>query len=107
MHGLHLEVPKQRWGFPGGSSGKESPCQCRRSKRCAFGPWVRKIPWSRKWQPAPIFLPEKSHGQRRLVGYSPWGLKELDITERSSTYTTRTHTKAGMGWDGKRHLKND
>ena len=40
-------------------------------------------------------------------GYSPWGLKELDITERLSSYTTQTHTKAGMGWDGKRHLKND
>ena len=43
-------------------------------------PWVRNILWKRKWQPAPVFLPEKSHGQR-LVGYSPWSLKESDVTE--------------------------
>ena len=38
-------------------------------KRCGFDPWVRKIPWRRKWQPTPVFLPGKSHGQRSLVGY--------------------------------------
>ena len=43
--------------------------------------WVRKIPWSRKWQPTPVFLPEKSLGQRSLLGYSPWGYQELDMTE--------------------------
>ena len=37
-----------------------------------FDPWVRKISWSRKWQPTPVFLSEKFHGQRSLVGYSPW-----------------------------------
>ena len=46
-----------------------------------FDPWVRKIPGKRKWQPTPVFLPEKSHGQRNLVGYSPWGHKESDPTE--------------------------
>ena len=35
---------------------------------------IRKIPWRRKWQPTPLFLPGKSHGQRSLVGYSPYGL---------------------------------
>ena len=40
-----------------------------------FHSWVRKIPWRRKWQPAPVFLPGKSPGQRRLAGYSPWGHK--------------------------------
>ena len=50
-------------GFPGGSVGKEFTCQCR---KCEFYPWVRKIPWRRKWQPTPIFLPGKSHGQRSL-----------------------------------------
>ena len=40
----------------GGSAGKESTCQCRRCKRHGFDPWVRKIPWRRKWQPAPVFL---------------------------------------------------
>ena len=50
-------------GFPGGStSGKESTCQCRRHKRRGFNPYVRKIPWSRKWQPAPVFLPGQFHG---------------------------------------------
>ena len=57
-------------GLPRGLSGKESACQC---KRLRFGPWVGKSPWERKWQSAPGFLPEKFHGQRSLVGYSPWG----------------------------------
>ena len=48
-------------------SGKESACQCRRIE---LNPWVRKIPWSRKWQPTPVFLPGKFHGQGSLVGYS-------------------------------------
>ena len=47
-----------------------------------FDPWVGKIPWRRKWQPTPVFLPGKSHGWRSLVGYSPWGHKESDTTER-------------------------
>ena len=41
-------------------------------KRCSFGCWVGKIPWRRKWQPTPVFLPGKFHGQRNLVEYSPW-----------------------------------
>ena len=53
-------------------SGKESTCQCRRLR---FNPWVRKIPWRRKWQPTLIFLPGKSHDHRSLVGYSPCGCK--------------------------------
>ena len=44
-------------------------------------PWVGKIPWRRAWQTFPVFLPEKSHGQRSWAGYSPWGHKELDTTE--------------------------
>jgi len=51
-------------GLPWWLSGKESTYQCR---RCGFNPWTRKIPWRRKWQPASIFLPGKSHGQRNLV----------------------------------------
>ena len=50
--------------------GKESACQCRRH---GFDPWAGKILWRRAWQPTPVFLPEKSHGQRSLVGYRPWG----------------------------------
>ena len=59
-------------GFPGGASGKEPACQCRRHR---FDPWVGKISWRRKWQPTPVFLPGESHGQTSLVGYSPWGCK--------------------------------
>ena len=48
-----------------------------------FDPWVGKIPWRRKWQSTPVLLPGKSHGQKSLVGYSPWGRKELDMTEHT------------------------
>ena len=58
-------------GFSGGTSGKEPTYQYRKCKRLEFDPWVRKIPWRRKWQPIPIFLPGKSHGLRSLAGYSP------------------------------------
>ena len=65
---------------------KDSACQCRRHR---FNPWVGKISWRRKWQPTLIFLPGKSHGQRSLLGYSPWGRKQLDSTERLSTITDK------------------
>ena len=61
----------------GGSVVKNLACQCRRRR---FDPWVRKIPWRRKWQSTPVSLPGKSHGQRSLVGYGPLGRKELDKT---------------------------
>ena len=64
-------------GFPGGASGRESTCQCRRLKRPRFNPWVGKITRRREWQPAAIFLPGKSHGQRSLAGYSPCGLQGI------------------------------
>ena len=75
---------KKHLGFPGGANGKEADCQCgkqRRRRRLEFSLWVGKIPWRRKWQPPPAFLPWKSHGQRSLVGHSPWGHKELDTAE--------------------------
>ena len=67
-----------------GASGKESTCQCRRQR---FDPWVGKISQSRKWQPTPVFLPGKFHGQRGLAGYSPWGHKESDMTGHIHTHT--------------------
>ena len=76
------------WGFPGGASGKEPTSQCRRCKRPEFNPWVRKIPWRRKWQPTPVFLPRESHGQRRLIGYSPWGSQRI----RHDWSNLTTHT---------------
>ena len=70
------------WGaFPAGTSSKEPSCQCKRRKRRWLNPWVGKIPWSRAWQPTPVFLPGESHGQGSLVGYSPWVHTESDMTE--------------------------
>ena len=66
----------------GGTSCKEPACQYKRCKRCRFDPWAGKIPWIRKWQPAPVLLPGKSHGRKSLVGYNPWGRKESDTTKR-------------------------
>ena len=62
--------------LPGWHNGKEHAYQCRRHKRRVFDPWVGKIPWTKiPWQPTPVFLPGDSHGQRSLVGYSPWFCK--------------------------------
>ena len=74
-----------KYGLPTWHSAKESTCQCRRHKRLRFNAWVRKIPWSRKWQPTPVSLPKIFHRQRSLTGYSLWGRKEVDTTERLST----------------------
>ena len=64
--------------LPGGT-GVKNPClQCGRD---GFDPWVGKIPWRRKCQPTLVSLPEKFHGQRSLAGHSPWGRRELDMTE--------------------------
>ena len=56
--------------FSGGSDGKIICLQCCRP---GFNPWVGKMPWRRKRQPTPVFLPEKFHGGRNFIGYSPWG----------------------------------
>ena len=74
--------------FPGGASGKESACHCRRHKRHQFNHWVRKIPWRRKWQPTPAFLPGESLGLRSLLGYSPWGHKRVrhDLAAKQQKY---------------------
>ena len=58
--------------------GKEATCQCRRHD---FDPWVMKIPLNRKWQPTTVFLPGRFHGLGNLVGYSPRGHRESDMTE--------------------------
>jgi len=60
---------------------KNLPANAGDVKRCRFDSWLGKIPWKRAWQPTPVFLPEESHGQRSLVGYSPRGHKESDMTE--------------------------
>ena len=81
------ELQLSLWGFPGGASGKESTCQCRRWKRCMFSPWIRKIPWRGKWHPTSVFLPGRFRGQRSLVDYSPRGCKESDTTKHIHTHT--------------------
>ena len=59
-----------------------------------FNFWVGKIPRSRKWQPAPVFLPGKTYGQRNLVGYNPWGHKESDTSKHTHLHVcTHTHTQ--------------
>ena len=86
--------PFQEWkgliwslgGFPDGPAGKESACNAG-DRRHWFNPWILNIPWRRQWQPTPVFLPGKSYGERSLMGYSPWGHKELDTTEQ----LTHTH----------------
>ena len=55
--------------------------ECLQCVRPGFDSWVKKFPWRWKWQPTPVFLFADSHGQRSLMGYSPWGHKELDMTE--------------------------
>ena len=65
--------------FPGGSDGKASVYNV---GDLGSIPGLGRSPWRRKWQPTPVFLPGKSHGRRNLVGYSPWGRKESDMTER-------------------------
>ena len=67
--------------LPRWRSGKEAACQRRRRRWHRFDPWVREIPWRRKWHPTPVFLPGQSHVQRSLLGYSPWGCKKSDMTE--------------------------
>ena len=67
-------------------SGKESACQCWRHKRCGFNPWFGKIPWSRKWQPTPVFLPGKFYGQRT------WWATILGVTTEHTYTHTDTHT---------------
>ena len=77
---MHIHLIITATSFPGGSVVKNIFCQCRRHR---FDPWFGKMPRRRKWQPTPVVLPGKSHGQGSLVGYSPWGHKESeDMAER-------------------------
>ena len=86
--------------LPSGSVVKNR-LQCR---RCRFYPWVGVIPWRRKWQPTPVFLPGKSHGQRSPVGSSPRGCTESDSTER--LHTTTAMTSADLNhWFPRSHLQ--
>ena len=89
---IHLgRVLMSDMGFPDGPSSKESTCQCRRRKRHGFDPWVGKIPCSRKWESAQVFLPGKFHGQLSLSsgllhGATVQGAAESDTTERLNAH---------------------
>ena len=69
-------------GFPGGSSGKEPPCQCRRHESCRFDPWAGKFSWGRKWQPSPALFLENAtdRGAARAAVCEAAG---SDMTERA------------------------
>ena len=69
----------------GGSDGKASDYN---AGDWEFEPWVGKIPRRRQWQPTPVFLPGKSHGQRTLMGCSPWGHRGSHTTKGLSTYAS-------------------
>ena len=69
-------------GLPWWLSSKESACQCRRHR---LDPWDGKISCRKEWQTTPVFLPENSHRQRSLAGYTPWGCKKLDMTQQLNT----------------------
>ena len=77
-------------GFPGGAVVKNLPTN---AGDWGSVPGLERFPWSRYWQPTPVFLPGKCHGQRRLVDCSPWGHTELDMTEHVAT----THSNAQLG----------
>ena len=75
-----LNISTLSRGLPRWCRGQEPACQCKRCRRRRFDPWVGKIPWSREWQPAPVFLPGKFHGQRSH------GVTESDTTEQLSIH---------------------
>ena len=83
-------VPCRSYGLTRWLSDKESACQCRRCRRREFDPWVRKMLWRRNWQFTLVFLTGKSQGQTSLVGCSPWGHTELDVTEHVDTHASLT-----------------
>ena len=78
LHFLHCAIAFIKnslfWmGSPGNAVVKNPPANAGEARDSGFDPWVGKIPWRRKWQHTPVFLPGKSHGQRSLDGFSPWG----------------------------------
>ena len=92
--------------FQAGTSGKEPTCQCWRCKRHRFDPWFRDpgpCPWRRAWQPAPVFLPGESLGQRSLSGYSPQDCKEPDTAEATKhahmVAITKSHRRGSLTTD--------
>ena len=86
---LNFHFPKYTLWLPSWFSGKESAWPCR---KCRFDPQIKRIPWRRAWQPAPVLMPGESHGQRSLAGYSLWGHRVWD------DLTTKTTTTKYIYW---------
>ena len=78
MEILKSTVFTEKMGLPRWLSGKEPTYLCRRHR---LDLWVRKIPWSKKWQPTPVFVPGISHGQRSLVWATVHGVAESESTK--------------------------
>ena len=93
---LNRELLPSDSGLPRWLSGKDPNCQRTISRRRGFNSWVGKILRRKKWLPTPVFLPGESHGQRNLAGYSPWGCKEVDVTERLGMHTAGALRKAAQ-----------
>ena len=72
-------------GFPGGTSGKDPACQCKRSKKQGFNPWARKTLWRRRWQPTPVFLPGNP------MDRGAWRATVHRVTESGKTEHTHIH----------------
>ena len=82
----NLSIARVFIRLPRWLSSKESACQCRKHRRYGFDPWVRKVPWRRKWQPTPVLLFGESHRLRHLADCSPQHHKESDKTEQLSMH---------------------
>ena len=78
IRGVCTNPTRHPWASLGAPLVKNPPAM----PETEFNPWVGKFPWRKKWQPTLVFLPGESHGLRNLAGYSPWGHRELDMTER-------------------------
>ena len=74
----------------------KNPPAVQETQDMVFDPWVRKMPWRRKWQPTPVFLPGKSHGQRSLEVYVPWGHKRVghDLVPRQQQHSNKLRLRS-------------
>ena len=95
-------VVMDRWWLPWWLTSKESTCNAGATcRRRGFHPWVMKIPWRRKWQPAPVFLPGEFYGRRSLSGgYNLWGQKELDTIERPGSHARKKSSAVAVAVRG-------
>ena len=90
--------------LPQGLRGQRIRLQCRKHRGHAFNPWVWENPLEEEGQPTPAFLPGKSHGQRSLVSYNPWGHKESDTTEQQSNNSNMGIKESNVRLGHEQHL---